>query len=106
MCLKTRFWHTMVSGYSIWHTLMPLISSGDRRPNWISLIVRRGALECSNINVMIAVVLFFYLDVAEPARNWREIISDPVCLRPPETFLVTNPPSTLCREQLLKRRRP
>lgn len=61
--------HTMVSGYSMWQTLMPLISSGERRPNWISLIVRKGALECSKINVMAAAVLFFYLDVAEPARN-------------------------------------
>lgn len=27
---------TMVSGYSIWTTLMFLISSGDSKPNWTS----------------------------------------------------------------------
>lgn len=27
-------------------TLIALISSGERRPNWISLIVRKGHLDC------------------------------------------------------------
>jgi hypothetical protein len=36
---------TIVSGYSTWTTLIRLISSGENRPNWISLMVRKGALE-------------------------------------------------------------
>ena len=36
---------TIVSGYSTWTTLIRLISSGEKRPNWISLIVRSGAFE-------------------------------------------------------------
>ena len=36
---------TIVSGYSICCTLMFLISSGESSPNWISWIVRSGALE-------------------------------------------------------------
>ena len=36
---------TIVSGYSMCTTLMALISSGERRPNWTSLIVRKGHLE-------------------------------------------------------------
>jgi hypothetical protein len=39
------FASSMVSGYSICATLIFLISSGDRSPNWISLIVFSGALE-------------------------------------------------------------
>ena len=46
--------HTIVSGYSMWQTLIPLISSGDKRPNCISSIVRSGALECSKSSTMIA----------------------------------------------------
>jgi len=41
----TRGPQTIVSGYSMCTTLMALISSGERRPNWTSLIVRKGHLE-------------------------------------------------------------
>lgn len=38
-----------VSGYSIFATLSPLISSGERMPNWMVLTLLRGALECENM---------------------------------------------------------
>ena len=34
---------SIVSGYSMWHTLMFLISSGGKSPNWISCTVFSGA---------------------------------------------------------------
>ena len=42
-CRKSQL--TIVSGYSICTTLMFLISSGERRPNWISWIVFSGAVD-------------------------------------------------------------
>lgn len=42
---QVKVWQTIVSGYSTWTTLKRLISSGGKRPNWISCTVRNGALE-------------------------------------------------------------
>lgn len=45
---RFNFSLTKVSGYSTWTTLIRLISSGERRPNWISFMVRSCAFEYGN----------------------------------------------------------
>ena len=44
---------SVVSGYSIDATLIFLISSGDKSPNWISSIARNGALEYGKLRFAI-----------------------------------------------------
>lgn len=43
---------SIVSGYSIWHTLMFLISSGEKSPNWISCTVLSGANDLRKPDMM------------------------------------------------------
>lgn len=56
LVLREEVAQTIVSGYSMCSTLKPLISSGEKSPNWISWMVRSGALECLKIRFAIFAV--------------------------------------------------
>lgn len=58
-------------------TLMALISSGERRPNWISLIVRKGHFDCiCGPGAMVAVVMWFRVKecCCEPFYGLRAMV--------------------------------
>jgi hypothetical protein len=85
-------------------TLIALISSGERRPNWISLIVRKGHLDCMTFpGAMIAAFVKRFQKVCccKPFYRWcamveavaakAALVATPTRAPPPLITFVTLP---------------
>jgi hypothetical protein len=65
--------HTIASGYSILTTLIRLISSGEKRPNWISWIVFSGALEYGKLRFAMTAVVVARSCAMEDSKEGVEV---------------------------------